>query len=195
MKTLYFSIIISAIIVSGAVLFGVSKMLTDVHTNPITYDELARIHTLCNDPMISTNGSDTLITCPIPANVTSWIDISPPVYKRTACSSTYGCSGPYVYIQQNQDTMISDKQKEELENFVLKDIPEAKSWPAGWKLDHVEIQVRPNGVNAYMSFFIPVVNPTYKYCGWYPTVGVDLERKEIFEKDNVIPRSNTPCVK
>ena len=203
MKTLRLSIIISVVIVSSVVLFEVSKMPTDVHTNLITNvhtnlitnDELERIHTLCNDPIISTNGSDTLITCPIPANVTSWLDISPPVYKRTVCSGPFGCSGPYVYVQQNQDTMISDKQKEELENFVLKDIPEAKSWSAGWKLDHVDIHVRPNGVYAYMQFFIPVVNPTYKYCGWYPQVGVDLERKEIFEKENLIPRSNTPCTK
>ena len=203
MKTLHVSIIITVVIISSVVLFEVSKMptydhtnlITNVHTNLITNDELERIHTLCNDPIISTNGSDTLITCPIPANVTSWLDISPPVYKRTRCTGTFGCSGPYVYVQQNEDTMISDSQKEELENFVLKDIPEAKSWQAGWKLDHVDIHVRPTGVYAYMKFFLPVVNPTYKYCGWYPEVGVDLERKEIFEKENLIPRSNTPCTK
>lgn len=164
-------------------------------TNLVSHDELDRIHTLCNNPIISTNGFDTLITCPIPANVASWIDISSPVYKITPCRSTYGCSGSNVYIQQNQDTMISEKQKEELENFVLKDIPEAKSWQSGWKLDHVEIQVRPNGVFAYMQFFIPVVNPTYKYCGWYPQVSVDLERKEIIGKENIIPGSNIPCTK
>ena len=161
--------------------------------NLVTQDDLDRIHTLCNNPIISANGSDTLITCPIPANVTSWIDISSPIYKITPCRSTYGCSGLNVYIQQNQDTMISEKQKEELENFVLKEIPEAKSWPNGWKLDNVEIQVRPNGVNAYMQFFLPVINPTYKNCGWYPQVSIDLERKVIIQKENLIPESNVPC--
>ncbi len=163
-------------------------------SNPVIGpQELDRIHTLCNDPIISTSGYDTIITCPIPANVTSWIDISPPVYKRTVCTSAYGCSGEYVYIQQNKESMISEKQKQELENFVLKDIPEAKSWQAGWTLDHVEIHVQPSGVYAYLQFFIPVINPTYKYCGWYPQIGVDLERKEIFEKDNLIPKSTTLC--
>src|SRR5947209_20010438 len=100
MKTLRLSIIISVVIVSSVVLFEVSKMptydhpnlITNVHTNLITNDELERIHTLCNDPIISTNGSDTLITCLIPANVTSWLDIAPTVNKRTTCTGTVGCS-------------------------------------------------------------------------------------------------------
>lgn len=166
--------------------------ITDV--NSISTYELDRIHSLCNNPIISGNGSDTLITCPIPANVTSWIDISPPVYKKTVCHSTYGCSGKYVYIQQNQDTMISEKQQQDLENFALKNIPEAKSWPSGWELDHVEVQVRPNSVIAYMQFFIPVINPTYKNCGWYPEVNVDLETKKV-SGTSLVPPSNTTCTK
>lgn len=161
--------------------------------NPVTYGELDRIHTFCTDPQFFQNGSDTLIKCPLPSNVTSWLHMSPPVYKREVCRSTYGCSGEYVYPPGNETDLISPDGQKHLISYVEDRLNQTKSWPEGWRFDNLSVMVGPRGVAAYLEFVIPVVNPTYGYCGWYAQVGINLESLQLYDESNMVPRSNTPC--
>lgn len=163
--------------------------------NPITYGELDRIHNICERPLISENGSGAFITCPLSSNITSWLHISPSIHKRTACRSTYGCSGEYVYpLVGNSTDYISKEGQKRLADYVIKNLPQTNQWPQGWNIHNIAVNFQPDGgAFASLEFVIPVVNPNFNDCGWYAQVSVNLESMKLYDENNMVPKSSIQC--
>ncbi|MGI0088501.1 MAG: hypothetical protein ACREBI_11185 [Nitrosotalea sp.] len=163
--------------------------------NPITYGELDRIHSICQRPLISENNSGDFIMCPLSSNITSWLHMSPPISKRTLCHSTFGCSGEYIYpLVGNSTDHISKEGQKQLADYVIKNLPQTSKWPQGWKLHNLSVNFEPSGgAFASLEFVIPVVNPNFNDCGWYAQVSVNLENMKLYDENNMVPKSNTPC--
>lgn len=189
--------VIVALIALGAVAINTALEQVSNHKSAklmIADDELERIHTFCPNPEIIDKDNDVLVIClgPNGSRELGIFKLPPPVYKRVLCTSTYGCSGTYNYIEQIPPDLLTPEQKQMVIDKVMS-LPEIKGNPE-WKLDHFIIQPRADKWFANIQFVLPNIRPLPYYpCGWYGSAEVDLQTLEILSADNFIPRSDIKC--
>lgn len=148
----------------------------------------------CENAIVKTNGSGTFYTCPHASEINNIVfNLPSPVYKKVACTSTFGCSRPYSYMEEVPSNLLSEEQKQIVVAKIM-NLPETQL-NSGWQLDHFIIQPRADRWIADVQLFLDGIKqlPPSQQCGWYGSAEIDLETLEILGISNIPPRSELKC--
>ena len=178
----------AAITIAGIVILYIST------TQPlITPDEKLRIlANVCKNPEFINDRSSTLVICQHPANSTEnhIFNLPLPVYKITPCVSTFGCFGPYWYIPQIPEDLLTPQQKQQVIDRVLQATGLKDRYP-DIQLDHLFVEPREDNWFADVQFIIPHIMNGYGNCGWYTAAQIDLQTFEVYP--NGVAVGNQKC--
>ncbi len=152
----------------------------------------------CPNPDIDSRDGDTFVVCLNPEGLQELgpFRLPPPVYKKVPCTSMFGCSQDYNYIEQIPQNLLTQEQKQQVINKVVNET-EIKAWPWHWELEHFIISPRTDRWFADIEFFVPEyreISPINRgECGWYSSVGIDLQTLELTYKHNTNVTEYTKC--
>lgn len=174
-------------------IFGISALLIDItlmqnisesRSSSLDYD-MQQIYSFCQNPQINNNGENVTVTCLHPVNYTNneQNTLPLPTYKRTVCSSTYGCSGHYTYIPLIPSNLLTESQKQLTIDKVLITTGLKQKYP-NIHVGNFQIQSHADQWFAEINFLIP-------NCNWYPSSTVNLNTMQIVSSDHM--QTQDPC--
>jgi hypothetical protein len=175
------------VIMSGmsASLIGIVFMqnMSESKSSSLDYD-MQQINSICQNPQINGDGENVTVTCPHPTNYTNEQNALPlPTYKRTICSSTYGCSGHYIYMPQIPSDLLTESQKQQVIDQVLNFTDLKQKYPT-IRVGAFQIKSHADQWFAEINFLIP-------NCNWYPSSTVNLNTMQIVSSDQM--QTQDPC--
>lgn len=143
----------------------------------------------CQNVIINTNSNGTFYTCPHLNKIDNIIfDLPPPVYKLVLCTSTYGCSNDYTYIEIVPANLLTTEQKQQILDKVF-DLPQVKEINSSgndttWKVGYFLIQpVQDNWYGDVQLVLNGIKRSTDGGCGLYGSARLNLETLEMVNVD------------
>lgn len=148
--------------------------------SPVKTYDVTRDFAWCKDYASGISDGRVLLTCKGQSG--GVFGLPSPTYVMTHCPGIYGCTGPYWYKQQVPSGLLSEKQRETVENMTL--AVSGIGNGSRWSLDRFLVFTSGNQWFSDVQLF---VNNGTAGCGRYVQSEINLENLEVLSSFTTDP--------